>query len=78
MSGQTKSFSEKQKLVDDFNARIRPYEEHENLRFDLRGYAKYLKEHGMHGKEVSAEIIKITIFPVQMQRICTMECWQRS
>ena len=44
-----KSFSKKQKLVEDFNARIRPYEEHENLRFDLRGYAKYLKEHGMHG-----------------------------
>ena len=59
MSGQTKSFSEKQKLVDDFNARIRPYEEHENLRFDLRGYAKYLKEHGLHGKEVPAEILKM-------------------
>ena len=57
--GLMKSFSEKQKLVEDFNARIRPYEEHENLRFDLRGYAKYLKEHGMHGKEVSEEIIKM-------------------
>ena len=58
MNGQMTSFSEKQKLVDEFNIRIRPYEEHENLHFDLRGYAKYLKEHGLSGKEVSEEIIK--------------------
>ena len=58
MNGQTTSFSDKQRMVDEFIMRVSPYEEHESLHFDLRGYAKYLKEHGLHGKEVPEEIVR--------------------
>ena len=58
MNGRMMSFNEKKKMADDFVLRLQPYKEHENLHFDLRGYAKYLKENGLSGKEVSEDIIK--------------------
>lgn len=58
MSGQTMSFSEKQKLMDDFIERTKPYEKHESLNFDLRGYAKYLEENSISGKDVPKEVVE--------------------
>ena len=57
MSGQMKSYSSKQKMVDDFIDRIKPYEKHENLKFDMRSYAKYLKEHKISGKNVPQDVV---------------------
>lgn len=53
MNGQTISFKEKQAIADAFIERVNPYEKPEPLKFDLRGYSEYLKEHGITGKEVS-------------------------
>lgn len=58
MIGQMKSFREKQIIVDEFIARTKPYEQPQPLRFDLRGYAKYLKDHGMEGKEVPDAVVQ--------------------
>ena len=59
MSGQTKSYKEKMAIVDEFISRVNPYQEPEPLRFDLRGYAKYLKEHGISGKNVNEDIVRM-------------------
>lgn len=57
MSGQMKSYRYKQKLVDDFIDKMKPYEKHENLKFDMRSYAKYLKENKMSGKNVPDDVV---------------------
>lgn len=58
MNGQMKSFSEKQKMVDDFIARINPYEKQPPLRFDFHGYAKYVKEHGLTNQTITDSIMQ--------------------
>lgn len=57
LSGLMTLFNQKEKMADDFILHLQPYKEHENLHFDLRRYAKYLKENGLSGKEVSEDII---------------------
>ncbi|MBQ6025648.1 MAG: hypothetical protein IJL20_08600 [Lachnospiraceae bacterium] len=59
MNGQTKSYKDKLAIVDEFISRINPYQKPEPLRFDLRGYAKYLKEHNLSGKNVDENIVKM-------------------
>ncbi|MBE6015892.1 MAG: hypothetical protein E7241_11130 [Lachnospiraceae bacterium] len=58
MSGQTMSFSDKRKLMEDFIEKSKPYEKHENLHFDLRGYARYLEENSISGKDVPKEVVE--------------------
>ena len=58
LSGRMMLFNEKEKMADDFVFRLQPYKEHENLHFDLRAYAKYLKENALPGKEVSEDVIR--------------------
>lgn len=54
----TKSYKEKLAIVEEFISRVNPYQKPEPLRFNLRGYAKYLKEHNISGKNVNEDIIK--------------------
>lgn len=51
-------YKQRQKLVDDFIERINPYETPQPLHFDLRGYAKYLKENNLSGKDTADYILK--------------------
>jgi hypothetical protein len=37
-------------IVDEYLSRFDPYKKLEPLKFDLRGYAKYLKENNISGK----------------------------
>lgn len=47
MSGPMSAYKEKQQIADSFIERLKPYEKLTPLRFDLRGYAKFLKENGI-------------------------------
>lgn len=58
MNGQTKSFSEKQKMVDDFILRVKPYEKQPLLKFDFHGYAKYVKEHNLTKETITESVMK--------------------
>lgn len=58
MTGQMSVFKQKQKIVDEFIERVNPYEIPKPLNFDIRGYAKYLKENNISGKKVSDSIFK--------------------
>ena len=49
--------NEKDVLVREYIKRTNPYKPLEPLKFDLRGYAAYLKEQDASGKEVSEEVI---------------------
>ena len=57
MSEQMKS--SKEKMVMDFIQRVNPNEQQFSLSFDLRGYAKYVKENGLQAKEVTTEIMQM-------------------
>lgn len=57
MSGQMKLSNEKDLFVREYIKRTNPYKPLEPLKFDLRGYATYLKEHAISGKEVPEEVI---------------------
>ena len=57
MSGQMRLFKEKQAFVDKFISHVNPYKKVEPLMFDLRGYAKYLKEHGIAGNSEEAKTV---------------------
>ena len=59
MAGQTMSFEEKQKLVQTFIETVNPYEKKPGLKFDLRGYAKYLDEHNIPGNNVPPSVVKM-------------------
>ncbi len=58
MNGQMKSFKEKQQIADEFINRTKPYAPQGTLKFDLRGYAKYIKEHNISGKSVPEDVVK--------------------
>jgi hypothetical protein len=49
---------EKQNLADDFILRCNPYEKKEPLKFDIRRYASYVKEHNLRPQEITAEIME--------------------
>ena len=56
MVRQTKTFEEKTKMVADFfenqkNSNIKT----ENLKFDMRGYQKFLDENNVHGLDVTKD-----------------------
>lgn len=57
MNGQTKSYSEKMAIMDEFIKRVNPYKKHEPLNFDIRGYSNYLEKHGIDGKNVPQHIV---------------------
>lgn len=59
MNGQMKSYKEKMTIVDEYLSRFDPYKKLEPLKFDLRGYAKYLKENNISGKNVSTDVVKM-------------------
>lgn len=58
MHGQQMSFKEKQQIADDFIKRVNPYVTSKPLEFDLRGYVKYVKEHGLAGNDIPESVIK--------------------
>ena len=58
MNGQTKSFEERKKIVDDFITRINPYEKHTLMRFDFHGYANYVKKKGLTNETITESIME--------------------
>lgn len=58
MTGQMKSSKEKDVMVRKYIERVNPYKPLEPLKFDLRGYAAYLKEHSISGNNVPESVVK--------------------
>lgn len=58
MNGPMSAYKEKQQIADSFIERLNPYEKLTPLRFDLRGYAKFLKENGISGKDVPSDVVE--------------------
>lgn len=63
MTGQTKK-SDRDKLVRDFIKRCDPYKKRSVPKYDMRGYAAYLKKNGIQGKDVTPEIL--AMFAIQL------------
>jgi hypothetical protein len=59
MAGQTMSFEKKQRMVQSFIEAVNPYEKKPSLKFDLRGYSKYLSEHNIPGNDVPLSVVKM-------------------
>ena len=57
MNGQMKQ--SKAQLVQDCIRRVNPYEKQPPLAFDMRGYAQYVKEHGLSAKDITPEIMQM-------------------
>ena len=47
----------KQKVIDEYMQDYNPYEKHEFLQFDLRGYAQYVKERNLKPEDITLEIL---------------------
>lgn len=47
-----------QEIVDDFIERVDPYMDLKPLKFDLRGYSRYLSENNLDGRDVPEEVIE--------------------
>ena len=56
MNGQMKL--SKEQMVWDYIQRVNPSEKQPSLSFDMRGYAKYVKDNGLQSKEVTPEIMQ--------------------
>ncbi len=61
MNGRKKSYKEKQRIVEEFIEKGRIYETQPTLKFDLRGYAKYLKENNLSGKNIDESITSMFV-----------------
>lgn len=59
MSGQMKTFEEKQRMMDEFIEKTNPYKESEPLRFDLRGYAEYIKKNNIKSDMITEDIMAL-------------------
>lgn len=55
MNGQMKK--SKREIVNEYIARVNPYEKQKPLSFDLRGYAAYIAEKGIKASEITPEIM---------------------
>ena len=58
MNEQTKSFKEKNDMVQEYIKKANPYKPLEPLKFDLRAYAAYLKENSLSGKDVPESVLQ--------------------
>ena len=47
----------RQKVVDEYIQGYKPYEKHEPLQFDIRGYAQYVKERNLKPEDITLEIL---------------------
>lgn len=56
MNEQMSDFEERQRMADEFIERLQPYAQRRPLEFDLRGYATFLKERGIAGKDVPPDV----------------------
>ena len=55
MNGQMKK--SKREIVNEYIARVNPYEKQKPLSFDLRGYATYISKNGIKASEITPEIM---------------------
>lgn len=51
--------SERNRVVDDFIKRCDPYKSRKTPKFDLRGYADYLKKNHISGMDVTPEMMQM-------------------
>ena len=58
MSGLMSAYKEKQQVADSFIEKLKPYDKITPLKFDLHGYAKYLKENEISGKNVPSDVVE--------------------
>jgi len=49
----------KQKVIDEYMQDYNPYEKHELLQLDLRGYAQYVKERNLKPEAITLEIFAL-------------------
>lgn len=56
MTGQKKK-SDRDRVVRDFIKRCDPYKKRSVPKYDMRGYANYLKSNNIQGKDVTPEIL---------------------
>lgn len=54
-----KTFNEKLKIVENFIATVNPYEKSPNLNFDLRGYAKYVRDNNLTRKNITTDVMNM-------------------
>lgn len=57
MTGQMKSFKEKQNMVDEFVSQMNIYETQPLLKFDFHGYAKYVKENNLTNQTITDSVM---------------------
>ena len=61
MNGQMKSYSEKKLIANEFIQRNNPYKKGPSLKFDLRGYASYVRENGLKANEITPKILNMFV-----------------
>ena len=61
MNGQTKSSSEKQRIVDEYILKHNPYKELTPLNFNLRQYARYVKENNLKAEDIFNTVMSMFI-----------------
>lgn len=61
MTGQMKSYNEKKNIANEFIQKINPYETGKPLKFDLRGYASYVKENRLTANEITPKLLDMFV-----------------
>ena len=56
MNEKLSEFEKRQRMADEFIERVQPYAQGMPLEFDLRGYAAFLKDRGISGKDVPPDV----------------------
>lgn len=56
MSGQTMSYEEKVKIMDEYLEKYNPCKPLEPLQFDLHGYCEYISEHNIPSDQIDESI----------------------
>ena len=56
MYGQTNSYDDQNRAVEEYVTRIDPYQKQNPLHFDLRSYARYVEEHDITPDQVTADM----------------------
>lgn len=57
MNGQMKK--SKRQIVAEYIQHVNPYEKQPPIAFDLRGYAAYVAEKGLKGRDITPEIMQM-------------------
>ena len=59
MNGQKNTYKEKDRTIRKYISLVNPYKTHKPLKYDLRKYAAYVRDHNLRVEDISEDVMSM-------------------